>query len=111
MPWAIARSAATPDTTGRASPFRQPPHGRIVLPSMSKRRRRDIGKMPVSPEVPLPADDSPDERAHRRELARGVRNALQGKTNNTGSVTLTASSTTTTLTDARIGAASVILFM
>jgi hypothetical protein len=67
--------------------------------------------MPVSPEVPLPAEDSPDERAHRRELARGVRNALQGKTINTGSVTLTASSTTTTLTDARIGAASVLLFM
>jgi hypothetical protein len=67
--------------------------------------------MPVSPEVPLPAEDSPDERAHRRELARGVRNALQGKTINTGTVTLTASSTTTTLTDARIGAASILLLM
>jgi hypothetical protein len=44
-------------------------------------------------------------------LSRAVRNALQGKLNCTGSITLTASSTTTTLSDARIGAASVILFM
>ena len=48
-----------------------------------------------------------DERAVRDVLAR----VMQGKTNNTGTVTLTTSSTTTTLTDPRIGAESVILFM
>lgn len=42
------------------------------------------------------------------EVANGV---LNGKINATGSVTLTASSATTTLTDRRIGASSVILFM
>lgn len=46
-----------------------------------------------------------DERAVRDVLAR----VMQGKTNNTGTVTLTASSTTTTLTDPRIGAESVVL--
>ena len=46
-----------------------------------------------------------------RQLREIVAGAMQGKTNNTGTVTLTASSTTTTLTDPRIGAESVILFM
>jgi hypothetical protein len=36
---------------------------------------------------------------------------LQGKLNNTGTVTLTANSTTSTLTDPRIGINSVISFM
>ena len=44
-----------------------------------------------------------------RQLREIVAGAMQGKTNNTGTVTLTASSTTTTLTDPRIGAESVVL--
>ena len=44
-----------------------------------------------------------------REVAEVVNNAVNGKTNNTGSVTLAASSTTTTLNDERLGFDSVIL--
>lgn len=44
-----------------------------------------------------------------RPLARVVNYLLKGKTNNTGTVTITASTTTTTVTDARLGADSVIL--
>ena len=44
-----------------------------------------------------------------RKVVLAVNNILRGKTNNTGSVTLTASSATTTLTDIRIGINSVIL--
>jgi len=47
-----------------------------------------------------------DERA----VAEIVNGIMDGKTNNTGTVTLAQSSTTTTLTDARIGIDSVILF-
>lgn len=46
-----------------------------------------------------------------RILAQAVRNILDGKINATGTVTLTASSATTTLSDRRIGPDSVILFM
>lgn len=49
-----------------------------------------------------------NESDHRTRLADALNNALRGKLNNTGSVTLTASSATTTLTDVRIGAESVI---
>jgi len=44
-----------------------------------------------------------------REVAEVVNNAVNGKTNNTGSITLTASSTTTTIADERLGFDSVIL--
>jgi hypothetical protein len=47
-----------------------------------------------------------DERA----VAEVVNGIMDGKTNNIGTVTLAQSSTTTTLTDARIGIESVILF-
>ena len=46
-----------------------------------------------------------------REISNGVNNILNGKINSTGNVTLTNSSSTTTLYDARIGDDSVILFM
>lgn len=46
-----------------------------------------------------------------RQVANVVNLLMDGKSNNTGSVTLTPSSATTTLTDARIGPNSVILFM
>lgn len=48
-------------------------------------------------------------RDHRARIADSLNNALRGKLNNTGSVTLTQSSATTTLTDIRIGINSVIL--
>ena len=43
------------------------------------------------------------------EARRTVNKVLQGKTNNFGSVTLTANAASTTLTDIRIGINSVIL--
>lgn len=58
--------------------------------------------------APVPTRWS-DERDHRERTARAVNQILQGKTNNFGSVTLTANDTTTTLTDIRIGVNSVIL--
>jgi hypothetical protein len=44
-----------------------------------------------------------------REVAEVVNNAVNGKTNNTGIVTLAASTTTTTLNDERLGFDSVVL--
>jgi hypothetical protein len=48
--------------------------------------------------------------ADQRGVAEVVNGIMNGKTNNIGTITLTQSSTTTTLTDARIGNKSVILF-
>ena len=56
-----------------------------------------------------PYDD--DEGRHRRSLAAVLNNVLSGKMNNTGSLTITANAASTTLTDSRIGANSVILLM
>ena len=47
----------------------------------------------------------------QRENAEVVNNILQGKLNATASVTLTNSATSTAVTDFRVGAESVILFM
>jgi len=44
-----------------------------------------------------------------RKVSLAVNNILRGKTNNTGSVTLTESTATTTLTDIRIGINSVVV--
>jgi hypothetical protein len=47
-----------------------------------------------------------------REISEVVNNLIEGKSNNTGSITLNvASATTTTISDARIGYNSVILLM
>jgi hypothetical protein len=46
----------------------------------------------------------PNEAEHRRKIARLANNLLQGKSNNVIQVTLTPNSTTTTVTDKRIGA-------
>ena len=51
----------------------------------------------------------PDERIN--DIARVVNNAMQGKINAVGDVTLTANAASTTLTDARIGPNSFIYFM
>lgn len=53
----------------------------------------------------------PDVEEHRRLLANSLNNVIEGKINSTGSVTLTNSSATTTLSDDRIGIDSVILIM
>ena len=52
---------------------------------------------------------NPEE--HRRKLAEAANLALQGKTLNVNSVTLTQNQTTTTITDERIGTESCLPFM
>jgi len=53
----------------------------------------------------------PDQAQHLRLISNAVNNTLDGKINSTGDVTLTASGTSTTLTDARIGLNSVIILV
>ena len=53
----------------------------------------------------------PDNDEHLRIVSVYLNNTISGKLNSTGTVTLTASSTTSTLSDARIGVNSVIFFM
>ena len=53
--------------------------------------------------------DNQDEQ--NRLTANAINGILDGKINSTESITLTNSSTTTTLTDARIGGDSMILLM
>jgi len=58
---------------------------------------------------PLPVRNNPE--AHRRELADAISRLQQGKIGSVGSVTLTAISATTTLTDANIGPDSAIILV
>ena len=60
------------------------------------------------PTVPL---SIPDTAQHLRLVSASLNNTINGKLNSTGTITLRASQTTTTLTDARISGNSVILFM
>lgn len=53
----------------------------------------------------------PDANEHRRQLARALNTMLGGKFNATLDVTLTASATSTTVTDPRISAFSALLWM
>lgn len=53
----------------------------------------------------------PYEATNPREISLVVNNILNGKLNSTGSVTLTASTTTTAVSDERVGKESIILFM
>ena len=46
-----------------------------------------------------------------RAISEVVNGVMNGKTNNTGNITLNQGATSTTLNDARIGGDSVILFM
>ena len=55
-------------------------------------------------------DSAPALRQFARQISSAVRLLFQGKTNNTGEVTLTASATTTTLSDPRLTVDSVVLF-
>jgi hypothetical protein len=52
----------------------------------------------------------PNEKEHRRQIAQSLNQQLTGKLNAVLQVTLTPSSTTTTVTDARIGANTFIGF-
>ena len=60
---------------------------------------------------PPPSDSGQSITLWLTRLGNAVGNLMQGKSNNTGTVTLTALGTSTTLTDSRIGPKSVILFM
>ena len=60
------------------------------------------------PTVPL---SIPVTAQHLRLVSASLNNTINGKLNSTGTVTLRASQTTTTLTDARLGGNSIILFM
>lgn len=53
----------------------------------------------------------PNGEEHRRLLGEAVQRLAGGKTNNVTKLTLTANAASTTVTDARIGAASYIGFM
>jgi len=54
--------------------------------------------------------DSPDEKKHRREIARAVNRVNQGKFNAVADLTLTANAATTTLTDPRLTVDSAVVF-
>jgi len=54
--------------------------------------------------------DSPDEKKHRRELARVANRVNQGKFNAVADLTLTANAATTTLTDPRLTVDSFVQF-
>lgn len=70
-----------------------------------------MGSLATSGGYPGVVPFDTDEAAHRRQLALVANNLLRGKSNNTGTLTLTAAAATTTLTDSRIGATSVVLLM
>ena len=54
--------------------------------------------------------DSPNENAHRRQLARASNAALRGETHNTGTFTLPAGSTEYVILDPRLGVERAVLF-
>ena len=58
--------------------------------------------------VPL---SMPDNSQHLRLVSTTLNNVMDGKLNSTGDITLNANATSTTLSDARIGGDSVIVFM
>lgn len=53
----------------------------------------------------------PDEKRHRRDIAQWTQWANQGHLQNTGTVTLRASQTTTTVTDERVSVNTVPLIL
>ena len=82
-----------------------------VYPPLSADRSAAVGYQAVGVPVtvnansgyPLAPQTMPDEKQHRRKLAETANLAIGGKLNALLPVTLTASSTTTTVTDSRIG--------
>lgn len=71
--------------------------------------------MPAYGRVPPPADAGSDTvpavRLHARQIAAAVREMLQGRLNVTTTLTLTAGTTTTVLTDSRLTAAGNALLL
>ena len=55
---------------------------------------------------PIPPIDQPDDVEHRRLIAAAVQGLFDGRSNNFGSVTLTANQATTVVTDKRVGSSS-----
>ena len=53
----------------------------------------------------------PDSALHLRVVSQALNNTIDGKLNSTGNITLTASATTTQVTDLRAGTDSVILYV
>tara|TARA_R100001015_G_C4507069_1_gene79868 strand:+ start:49 stop:378 length:330 start_codon:yes stop_codon:yes gene_type:complete len=62
-------------------------------------------------QFPIVPISIPDHDLHLRLVSTSLNSTIDGKLNSTGSITLRASQTTTTLTDERIGGNSIILFM
>jgi len=61
-------------------------------------------------EFPAPPVDLTDGDMHRRQIAISVNQILTGKINNVLDVTLAASAASTTITDARIGVNTALIF-
>ena len=61
-------------------------------------------------EFPAPPINLQDEEMHRRQIATSVNQMLTGKSNNVLDVTLASSSAYTTITDARIGIHTALIF-
>jgi hypothetical protein len=55
--------------------------------------------------------DVPDQQVHRTQIATTVNEILKGRANNAGSLTLTANTTTTTVSDNRFNSDMVPLLM
>ena len=55
-----------------------------------------------------PSVESPDEKDHRRQMAQAIGHLFNGKRNVTKLVTLTANAASTTISDSRIGATTVV---
>ena len=60
---------------------------------------------------PFAQEDMPDEKQHRRQIARVLNQVMKGHLNNTLSVTLTVSSATTVVNDPRISISTAAHFM
>lgn len=64
----------------------------------------------MSRNSPLPPRNYSSDVSYVRRLAQVVEGIMNGKTNNGGTFTLTASATSTTVSNERVGAYSKILF-
>lgn len=58
----------------------------------------------------VPPYAGPDEAIHRRLMAEAIGGMMQGRTNNTGELTLTANAASTVLNDPRLSVFSVLVF-
>ena len=56
-----------------------------------------------------PPIDHPNAVEHRRQLALAIRRLFDGKLNTMGTVTLTASATSTTITNEKIGVRTIVM--